>query len=205
MNGDGKENLLSILKKIAGPVLAAVLIEVALFNFAPLVSLFKGTKPMEFSAGDLSFMNWTETEDGWISQADPMIMLENLSVMADTFTIRLTAQPQPDSYTIFYTEGVETFSEKNMIITTDMTGNDTFPLGQRISAIRVDPGEEAGIVLQDVTFIFNNPSWDISISRIVAMLVIWWGTKFLMSLQKAPDYGLKVDDEDAKKRKEDSN
>lgn len=181
---------MSILKKFAGPVLAAVLIEASFFNFVPLVSLFKGTKPMEFSADELSFVNWTETDDGWVSQPDPMIILENLSVMADTLTIRLTAQPQPDSYTIFYTQGAETFSEKGMIVTTNMTGEDTISLRRRISAIRVDPGESAGLVVQDVTFIFDDPPWDISFSRIVVMLVIWWGTKFLMSLQKAPDYGV---------------
>lgn len=181
---------MKIFKKIVAPILIAVMIEVVFFNFVPLINLFKGVKPIKFSANDLSFINWTETDAGLVSQPDPMIILENLSLAADTFTIYLTAQPQPSSYTVFYTEGAETFSADNMIVTSNMTGDDTLPLGRRISAIRVDPGEEAGLVLQDVTFVFNDPSWDVSLSRIVAMLIIWWGTKFLMSLQKAPDYGV---------------
>lgn len=187
---------MNILKKVLVSLLVAVLIEVVFFNSAPLVNLFKGVKPMEFSADKLSFVNWSKTDTGFVSQPDPMIILENLSIVADTFTVRLTAEPQPSSYTIFYTRGAETFSGNNMIITSDMTGDDTFPLGQRISAIRIDPGEEAGLVLHDVTFVFNNLSWDISLSRIVVMLVIWWGTKFLMSLQKAPNYGVEQKAED---------
>lgn len=187
---------MNIFKKIAVPMLAAVLIEVVFFNFVSLFGLFKGVEPIEFTADDLSFVNWTEVDNGFVSQSDPMIILENLSIMADTFTICLKGEPQPGSYTIFYTEGAEKFSEKNMIITSNMTGKDTFPLGRRITAIRVDPGEEAGLMLHNVTFIFNNPCWDISLSRIVAMLMVWWGTKFLMSLQRAPDYGVTQKKED---------
>ena len=124
-----------------------------------------------------------------------MIFIEGVGIKASSFTVKLDVSPMPQSITIFYTTGAnEAFSADKMLIIDSPTGDDTVQLDERISAIRVDPGEDAGITLHDATFIFNEVRWDISIARIVAMLVIYWGAKFLMSLQKTPDYGAVQED-----------
>lgn len=181
---------MKIFKKIVLPILISVLIEVLVFNFAPLLSMIKNEEPVEFTADELTFVNWEESNNGRLSQTDASIFIENISVNADTLTVHMTAHPQPGSYKLFLAKGGEYFSAENMLVTSNMTGDDSFQLERNISAVCVNLGENVGVELEDISFVFSNSSVEVSLSRIVAMLVIWWGTKFLMSMQKAPDYGM---------------
>lgn len=178
------------IAEIIVTLLAAVLLEVLVFNFTALRGTIAGQEEQVYHKEQLTFFNWDSTGEGVISMVDPMIFIEGVGIKASSFTVKLDVTPMPQTITVFYATGVnEAFSADKMLIIDSPTGDDTVQLDERISAIRVDPGEDAGITLHDVTFIFNEVRWDISIARIVAMLVIYWGTKFLMSLQKTPDYG----------------
>ena len=176
--------------EFAAVLLACVLIEVIIFNFPAVRNTLSGREKVSYGMERLSFQNWHEQDGRLVSESDPMILKDNLGVKATSFTVKLNAEPMPDSLLIFYTTGVnENFSADKMLVIEPATGDDTVQLDERISAIRVDPGETEGIVLKDVSFVFNEVGWDISAARIIAMLIIYWGTKFLMSLQKNPDYG----------------
>ena len=194
-----RRKYVNTLKKIALSVLIALLIEIVCFNWSPLISHVRNTERLRISADELSYVNWTEADGGRVSLQDAMIIKEGLSILARTMTIHLTAQPQPAAYTVFYTEGVgEAFSENRMITVPAATGEATVALDKQISAIRIDPGEGEGVLLQDVSISFNDVPWDISLARLIAMLIVWWGTKLLMSLQKAPDYEIDQEEGGAK-------
>lgn len=184
------------LKMIVLPIVAALVIEICYFNFRPLVNAIQGIDSITYTSDDLEFVNWSETEAGRLSLPDPMIIRENISTMVDSFRIHIDADPQPTSYTVFYTEGPnEVFNAEKMIVLTDMTGDDTIKLGGRVTAIRVDPGDEAGVLLKDVSFYLNEVPWDISLSRLIAIPVIIWGIALLMKLQESPIYDVTSQEE----------
>ena len=183
------------IMEIASTVLMAILLEIMCFNFTALRNTATRQVEAIYNKQQLSLFNWKEADGDFVSEVDPMIFIEGVGIKASSFTVKLDVSPMPQSITIFYTTGAnEAFSADKMLIIDSPTGDDTVQLDERISAIRVDPGEDAGITLHDATFIFNEVRWDISIARIVAMLVIYWGAKFLMSLQKTPDYGAVQED-----------
>jgi len=179
-------------------VAVAVLIEVAVFNFSTLQEIASGNPQMEFQIGELSFNNWEEIAGGgYTSLLDPMIYVEKINAPVDTLTIQTDIVPLPSQYTLFYTlEEDEGFTAEKMMSLEPVTGNDTYALDIQASAIRIDPGEEAGSVLYEMTFRINEIKWEISFSRIIAMLIIWWGTAGLMLLQKPSDYGILQQEED---------
>lgn len=180
-----KKWLLKLIKSIA----IICLIEVLFLNFSAVKSKIMGREVEEYPFDELAFQNWNTDGDVLISAPDPIIYKDKIAVHADTFTVKLDTEPMPQVITIFYTTGVnEVFSGEKMIVIDPATGNDTVSLDARINAIRVDPGEAEGVILHDVSFIFNEVQWDISIARIIAMLTIYWGLKFLMTLQGTPDY-----------------
>lgn len=176
--------------EFAAVLLVCVLVEVLVFNFPAVRNALSGEQESVYGFECLSFQNWHEENGALVSEADPIIFKDNVGIAASSFTVKLDADPMPDMLLVFYTTGVnENFSADKMLVIEPATGDDTVQLDERISAIRVDPGETEGIVLKDVSFVFNEVGWDISAARIIAMLIIYWGTKFLMSLQKNPDYG----------------
>lgn len=184
------------LKIIVLPVVAALVIEIGYFNFRPLVNAIQRIDSITYTSDDLEFVNWSESEDGRVSSPDPMIIRENISTMVDSFRIHIDAVPQPTSYTVFYTEGPnEVFNAEKMIVLTDMTGDDTIKLRRRVTAIRVDPGDEAGVLLKDVSFYLNEVPWDISVSRLIAIPAIIWGIALLMKLQASPIYDVTSQEE----------
>lgn len=176
--------------KVIASILIAILLEVLFFNFSALRNTIAGQKEEVYQKDQLMLFNWDETGEDAVSMPDPMIYVEGIGVKASSLTVKLDMEPMPKSITVFYTTGTnEAFSGDKMLIIDPATGDDTVQLDARISAVRVDPGEDAGLVLHDAAFVFNEVRWDISAARIVAMLIIYWGTKFLMALQRTPDYG----------------
>ena len=173
-------------------IIVAVLIEVMVFHYSEIKMQLLGAETVILSANDLLYADWDILPDGKkVSQLDPILYVEGLSIQLETLTIQLEADSLPESYTIFYmTEPGDVPSVDKMVTISPVTGKDTVAIHQNVSAIRIDPGEVAGLVLNDVSLVLNEANWDISIARIVAMLVVFWGAAGLMTLQKSPDYGL---------------
>lgn len=177
--------------EIIATILIAIIIEILFFNFSAVKTIITKPESTLLNMNQLKFMNWDTANQGLVSCTDPMIYADGVDINAITFTIKMNINPLPESLTVFYTtDPVENFSAEKMISVSPVTGENTIQLNDYISAIRVDPGEDAGLLLSDVSFAFNEIDWNISMARIIAILVIYWGTKFLMYLQKTPDYGI---------------
>lgn len=181
-----------IVKRVLISVAAAILLEVLVFNFQTCCQSIRGAPQLTLETAQLTLQNWDKSETGeYTSLPDPMIYVEGLSMQVETIRIKTDMEPLPAQYTLFYTtEESEGFSGEKMLFLEPVTGDDQFELDMQVAAVRIDPGEEAGTVLHKITFVLNEAHWDISASRIVAMLVIWWGTAGLMALQKPVDYGI---------------
>lgn len=179
-------------KRIILSFLAALLLELIVFNFSAWTRELRGYEPVFFPGDDLYYQNWEEYGDGSkISLQDPIIYVDELSIPADELIIRTDYEIAPSNCIVFYTtEPEESFNADKMIILGEVSQELKVPLGETICALRVDLGDEAGFALNDISFSFNEVNWDFSVSRIIAMLVIYWGTWGLSLLQKSPDYGI---------------
>lgn len=184
------------MRKVIITILVSLLLELGCFNYKPMANFLQGRKSLTFSENDFTYVNWEEKDGARVSLVDPMIIKDNLSIFAETVTIRMKTEPEPGEYVVFYTtDKDEAFSADKMIYVGDISDEVVVQLNQSIAAIRVDPGDEAGRRLIEVSFSFNEAEWDVSVARIVAMLVVWWGTTGLMKLQRAPDYGIEEKDD----------
>ncbi len=181
--------------RIIVSVFISILIEVFFFNFSVWSAQIRGITPMIIEKEQFSYLNWDETSGQLVSLPDPIVYIEGMDVNVRAMTLELDAEPMPQTCTIFYTtQQGETFSGEKMLIQEldPKTGRSDvrLPTKDPVFAIRIDPGEDAGIILNNVSIHINEFLWNISLSRIIAMLVIYWGVVGLMKLQKSPDYGI---------------
>ena len=187
-----------MLKKIL-PIFLSFLvpigIELVFFNVDVLKLKAVSAERRIYQVEDFQYQNWEKTDTSMISEPDPILYVENVDLDIYTLDMLFRATPMPTQCTFFYTsEAGEVFSSGKMTFLpiTDGIASISFPDGVKTVAFRIDLGEEAGTTLDDISVIVNDTSWHISISRVVAMLIIYWGTKSLMCLQKSPDYGLEI-------------
>ena len=180
----------------------AILVELLVFNFSAIMNQISGNEVIFFSAKDFRYQNWQQQEDGSkVSLADPVLYIDGLSAKVKTLTIRANMDVLPSSYTIFYTtEPTEVFSAEKMIVVEAKSDEVEISLGQRVCALLVDLGDEAGVVLRDISLTLNDVGWDFSAARVIAMLIVYWGTIGLMRLQKSADYG--IDEEGGREQHE---
>lgn len=186
-----KKNITRIMLSVA----VALLIELLVFHFSAIRGQIAGLTEIVFQQNDFDFINWLDTaNDEKVSELDPMLCMEGVQTYIERMTIRLDAEPMPGDYAIFYTEDAEeNFSGDKMIALSPVTGKDTISVGKDVYSLRIDPGDNAGLALRSVSVTLNEQDWTFSAARILAMLVVYWGTSLLMRLQQSPDYGLDLE------------
>lgn len=140
----------------------------------------------------LSYTNWTTDSYGkLVSQADPSIGYEGLNIYVDSLKILADFNPMPQSYSLYYTaKQGEPFSDNKVVLIDPATGVDTIQMHEMVYALRLDPCKTTGTTLARIAFSINDIPFKLSIARIIAMLIIWWGAVGLMALQQPADYGM---------------
>lgn len=184
-------------RRIIPSTLIAILIEVIIFNFSAFQAQLRGITPLVLSTEQLNYLNWENVNGTLISLPDPVIYIEDIDIIPYSIVLEVDAAPMPQTCTFFYTtEENEVFSAEKMVSLPMEAENGkiivSLPSTEPVVALRMDLGEEAGTVLNSITLRINEFKWDISISRIIAMLIIYWGAVGLMQLQKSPNYGIEM-------------
>ena len=185
--------MLKIILKLLLSCLIAVVIEMGYFNFDVIQSQMRDDQSLVLGEQDLQYKNWDDMQNMHISLSDPMIYADKLDILAYKINFEFDAEPEVEQCTFFYTNMTnEAFSAEKMMIVPVNDGKVNILLenGQMLSAIRIDLGEDAGTILHHIEVRINDISWHISVSRIIAMLAVYWGTLGLMRLQHSPDYGV---------------
>ena len=141
---------------------------------------------------DFDKSNWVENEDGTItSLPDPILVTYDLNMYIDNIEIHAdTAAGVIYGVSLFYSnDDVQYFSEDGMI-RNDQVFVDTLSMkiDHQVRDLRIDLGEEQGLVLNDVYFVINPDGRSFSISRFVAVFIIVFATYGLFTLQSRPKY-----------------
>lgn len=190
-----KQTVKKLLKAIVRGLvvlLFAILLETAVFNFKWLSELLTGQEAgPSYTLDDMKLVNWDKAPEGVLSLPDPMLVMEHVDSPVHVMEVTISASQEITNVQLFYTESQEEmFSGDKTIVYTNLTGNQfTLELNQTVSGIRLDLGEDAGLVLTGITVLIDPLTrFNFSIAHIVAVLLIYIFASSLNHLQKGPNY-----------------
>ncbi len=179
---------MSFHKKIIIVFLAAIVFEFGWCQrSAWLLMLNKNTpKDIYYELSEMEFVNWEKTANGYISLDDPIIYIPTNPLFLFNVEFRADVSPKPASSVLYYTD-------KNGAVKTEESsihnGLLKYSIGKPVSAVlRVDIGEHAGLVLNNAEAIINSTTVRPSVSRIIAVILIYMSGSLLFRIQRMPDY-----------------
>ena len=183
-----------ILIQFLAITLVALCLELFVFNFQSVRERFSSTpvKNCTLTLEDFEKINWTELHGVYISEPDPILVIEGLQTQVDRLTLSFQAEGTVPYVDFFYSnDEFPAFSSDLMtrVQTLDATVITVTPHAL-VNDLRVDLGDDTGVRLHGITVTINSTEVHLSTARIVAIIAIYFVGKFLFSLQREPDYGL---------------
>lgn len=177
----------------------AIGIEILVFDFSDVKNIITNSGQIlqnEFYTMETSRLeNWTQEQGVYVSEPDPMIIIENVNQYVNNVeidVIRKNGFKEP--ITVFYS--TDMFSAPIELLSIELNNNrETIYIRNNVYSLRVDLGETAGSSLEDCIVTINPCKLHFSLSRVVAMMIIYYLTGMLFCLHKSPDYGLEKDEE----------
>lgn len=190
-------NIKVLIKRIVLVLLISILLELIIFNYTFFLNSFfynVGSENVIYSKNQMETINWKKNENGtWISEIDPMIIINDINMDVKNITIKVASNKEIPYIDIFY-KGESIQKEDNNEIYKRYEGPfnsaRTIKINDYIENIRIDLGDEQGLNVDDVVFIFNDFSIKFSVARIIAMNMIYWGALILFMAQTPPKYNI---------------
>jgi len=126
---------------------------------------------------------------------DPNIIWLDISQNVRSFKVEYYPPIPTNVVRFFYSDDINpVFSAETLVHIPDtVNGTFTFALNRHINDLRIDLFEEAGFEIESIRITLNPVEFNFSFSRIVAVLLLYIGAKFLFGLQKIPVYTEKVE------------
>lgn len=180
-----------VIRKLVAILAFAVLLELLVFNFSNFSLLMDPSfeKNINYTLEDMQKVNWKKKNESIISDLDPMLILSGINKEVRTVKVSVEANQLIENSTIFYTNSqVKFFSKQGMVIAKGEQGVFAVTLNKLVKDLRIDLVENEGLVLHNVTVVINPVKIQISFSRIITVLSIYYGMVGLFRLQKSPDY-----------------
>lgn len=176
-------------KKTVLVVLFAVVLEIGYFNFSHWkIQLNADTaKDVTFSLQDGQPVNWEEADGILYSLEDPQIILDLAPMQIQTVVLHLDGAKDVERCLFYYTDTDGTVQTVNG----EATGGDEYLFTVKdtsVGAVRFDTEGSAQMQLKNFEMVINPTEWHISISRIVAVVLIYLVGVLLFQTQKMPDY-----------------
>lgn len=172
----------------------SIIIEFCVFNFINISEILDNSlkKNIAFSLEDAKLSNWEKNNTEYISEFDPMIVYNNIDMYIKKIEIKTSMNKKVPYIDIFYTNKNEPEFNGKMLLKINEVNQDTNVLivNQYAKDIRIDIGDEAGVSLSDFSIIINPTKINFKLSRVVAIVLIYYMSVGLFSLQKSPDYDI---------------
>lgn len=190
--------LLSFIKKkfyiqVILVFIFGVVLELCWFNLDYLMFRLKDVpKNVEYTMEDAELYNWQKTNEGYISQPDPMIVLANLNYYVENICINTTPEVDISDGAIFYTNNnIAQFGTDGMIqIVEPLKDANVFVIGDNVKDLRVDIGESEGTVVNNVKLTINVNQLDFRFTRVIIIVLIYVVGYFLLTLQRPRKYDI---------------
>lgn len=175
-------------KKVLISLLFAIALELSWFQLSSWIIRLDRNSPKDLSISfdELELINWQDARDGFVSESDPIICIDTEPMHLYTLDFLIETEPLIDECTFFYTD-------ENGVIQSEQIdgsmGRYHIKHNKDIGAIlRLDPGEEAGVLLTDMELVINSTQLHVSFSRIIAIVLIYVCGSQLFRIQRMPDY-----------------
>lgn len=143
-------------------------------------------KDLVYELKDLELLNWTESEEGPVSSIDPAIYIPTDPMRLYNLKCKTITEPEVNRWLFYYT------ADNGEVQVQNVEGKDGFfslKLNKEIGPIlRIDPITSPGTILKNCMVTINPTEFHISISRIIALVLIFFIGSKLMGIQKMPDY-----------------
>ncbi|WP_407306646.1 hypothetical protein [Desulfosporosinus sp. SB140] len=172
----------------------ALLLEFGVFNFDFISAKVNPNKKynLTYTMEKMQAVNWTKQDNTLVSRFDPNLIIPSINTMVNKVNITVDADKSISNVVLFYTNNKHiNFSAESMITDNEtLVTTTTIDLNQQVKDLRIDLGDNPGLVLKKITVIINPIKFNFSISRIIAILLMYLATIGLSALQKGPDYKL---------------
>lgn len=169
-----------------------ILIEVVAFNLTEWGDIFanysQGLQKEMLTLKDAMMINWQQEETTFVSMEDPVIVFSGIDKMVNMLELKIIGQNEVNEpITIFVTFQA---GQEPQILFTDLPAQNKLRcfIGAYIQDLRIDIGECAGIQIEDCEVTLNQHRVNFSISRVVAMMLIYYITQLLFLFHRGPDY-----------------
>jgi len=173
---------------------AAAAIEMIFFQGPTIIKLLQPNYQANviLSLEDFETVNWQLGEEGTMeSGVDPILVAGGLDMRVDKVEVMAAASRQIPYIDIFYINDKHPqYGDLYLHNELSDENSSVFTLEDNVADLRIDLGDDAGLILRELTVFINPVKFCPSLSRIVAVILIYWGGVFLFSLQKMPDYHL---------------
>lgn len=182
---------MKLIYKVVIVLLIGVTLELGYFNFDYFREYMdKSTKKnILYTMGQMEIQNWTTTDTGLVSEIDPMLIIRGVDTKVKRIKLEVKTQKPTDYILLFYTnETIPIFNDSDSIL---YNVNEVQVIDKYVKDLRIDIGDKAGTKLEHIEVIINPMNFIFSISRIIAILMIYLLGRFLFTIQQSPDYGLK--------------
>lgn len=180
-------------------LVVCILIEVLVLDLGNAISMVKAYQSGDFNQTipleKCEMINWVQMDNKMVSTEDPMLIYEPVDRFVNEVKLLLKSDEYIKELSVFYEVSINDHFETVGPIKVEQFKDNEFiiPIGERIHLLRIDIGELAGTVIYDCKIVLNPIYCPISLSRIVAMLIIYYVTSMLFKLNESPDYGIKID------------
>lgn len=183
-----------VIIRIILVALLSVVIEVLVIQGKNIVSLVqlgdKANKEIHMDA--FEYVNWEQNNNGeFVSLEDPILVYDAGNLEIRNISIHVDSPDTIPYIDVFYTNDLYHDFADHYFRCAEINNNSALiSINDHVRKLRFDLGDEEGLVVRDITCVLNHARIKISLSRIIAINLIYWATCFLFSLQKMPDYGI---------------
>ena len=175
-------------------LLVAIVLEIVFFNYTNIKLMLNQNieKNISIMQEDIEYYNWERRGNLLVSKTDPILIIPNVNSKIKAIKLDMQLNKPIPYIVVFYTDKEnEKFGENTMIIyNKNIQGNMLLPLDAEVNDLRIDLGDDEGVILSELKIIINPVTLNFSIYRVIAMLLIYLLSVLLFKLQRNPDYKL---------------
>ncbi len=170
-----------------------IVLELGYFNFFTIYNIVHPQiEESQYTLSQMQFQNWNKQGNILVSETDPALIITGVNLFVNTIDLRFDTSSSIDSIVLFYINDEHPqITEQTMVhLSGPLEKKCRVRIDATVKDLRIDLGDAAGTQLRDFTVTINSKAFDISFSRIIAVVLIYLAGAFLFRIQKMPDYKL---------------
>lgn len=175
--------------------LVSALIESFVFNIDYFIVKAKSDSRVNIvlKTEDFTVYNWDADNGKMVSMYDPILAVEDFNGYIDTIKIQLLVDGYLPYVDVYYS------NEENPVMGEDTQfrlaelcedGSYYVRVDKYVEELRIDLGDEAGLILDDISVLINENVFSFSLARFVTMNLIYWFAVLLFAAQRLPKYNI---------------